>query len=81
MQGLVLVQIMFEKYTTNLYFENGKADIKTAVANLRPMTIILVPEYLLGVKVGQKTPNQFLNLITKLKKNVKLKMKTVYNLI
>ena len=72
---------MFEKYTTNLYFENGETDIKTAVANLQPMTMILVPEYLLGVKVGQKTPNQVLNFITKLKKNVKLKMKTVYNLI
>ena len=73
MQGLVLVQIMFEKYTTNLYFENGEADIKTAVANLQPMTIILVPEYLLGVKVGQKTPNQVLNFITKAEKKCETK--------
>ena len=73
MQGLVLMQIMFEKYTTNLYFENGEADIKTAVANLQPMTIILVPEYLLGVKVGQKTPNQVLNFITKAEKKCETK--------
>ena len=32
-QGLVLVQITFEKYTTNFYFENGEVDIKTAIAN------------------------------------------------
>ena len=67
------MQIMFEKYTTNLYFENGEADIKTAVANLQPMTIILVPEYLLGVKVGQKTPNQVLNFITKAEKKCETK--------
>ena len=67
------MQIMFEKYTTNLYFENGEADRKTAVANLQPMTIILVPEYLLGVKVGQKTPNQVLNFITKAEKKCETK--------
>ena len=32
-QGLVLVQITFEKYTTNFYFENGEVDIKTTIAN------------------------------------------------
>ena len=32
-QGLVLVQITFEKYTTNFYLENGEVDIKTTIAN------------------------------------------------
>ena len=68
MQGLVLVQITLEKYITNFYFENSEADIKTTIANLKPMAKTLVLKYLLGVKGGQKTPNQVLNLITKLKK-------------
>ena len=54
-QGLVLVQITLEEYTKNLYFENGEVDIKTIIANLQPVTIILVLKYLLGVKFGQKT--------------------------
>ena len=58
-QGLVLVQITLEEYTKNLYFENGEVDIKTIIANLQPMTIILVLKYLLGVKFGQKMPNKF----------------------
>ena len=68
MQGLVLVQITFEKYTTSLYSENGEVDIKMANTNLQPTTIMLVLKYLLGVKVGQKMPKQDLTLITKLKK-------------
>ena len=67
-QGLVLVQIMLKEYTKSLYFENGEVYIKTIIANLQPVTIILVLKYLLGVKVGQKTPNQILNLIAELKK-------------
>ena len=58
-QDLVLVQITLEEYTKNLYFENGEVDIKTIIANLQPMAIILVLQYLLGVKFGQKTPNKF----------------------
>ena len=54
-QGLVLVQVTLEEYTKNLYFENGEVDIKMIIANLQPMTIILVLKYLLGVKFGQKT--------------------------
>ena len=33
-QGLVFVQITFEKCTANLYFENGVVGIKTATVNL-----------------------------------------------
>ena len=33
-QGLVFVQITFEKCTTNPYFENGEVDIKTTTGNL-----------------------------------------------
>ena len=36
-QGLILVEITFEKYTTNFYFENDKYSIKTTIANLRPI--------------------------------------------
>ena len=35
-QGLVFVQITFEKFTTNFYFKNSKAGIKTTIANLKP---------------------------------------------
>ena len=34
MQGLVFVQITFEKCTTNFYFENGEVDMKTTIAIL-----------------------------------------------
>ena len=34
LQGLVVVEITFEKVTTNFYFENGEVGIKTAIANL-----------------------------------------------
>ena len=37
-QGLALVQIMFEMYTTNSYFEN-KVGIKTTTANLQLLLI------------------------------------------
>lgn len=33
-QGLVFVQIAFEKYTIHFYFENNEVDIKTAIDNL-----------------------------------------------
>ena len=33
-QGLVFVQITFEKYSTNFYFENGEVGVKTTIANL-----------------------------------------------
>ena len=33
-QSLVFGQIMFEKCTTNLYFENGEVSIETTIANL-----------------------------------------------
>ena len=33
-QSLVFGQIMFEKCTTNLYFENGEVGIETTIANL-----------------------------------------------
>ena len=36
-QDLVFVQIPFEKFTTNFYFENGEVDMKTAIANLLPI--------------------------------------------
>ena len=32
-QGLVFVQIMFEKCTTNVSFEKGEVGIKTTIAN------------------------------------------------
>ena len=34
MQGLVFVEITFEKYTTNFHFENAEVGIKTIIANL-----------------------------------------------
>ena len=34
LQGLVVVEITFEKGTANFYFENGEVGIKTAIANL-----------------------------------------------
>ena len=36
-QGLILVEITFEKYTTNFYFENDKVSTKTTIANLQPL--------------------------------------------
>ena len=33
-KALVFVQITFGKCTTNFYFENGKVNIKTTIANL-----------------------------------------------
>ena len=33
-QGLVFVQITFEKYTANFHFENAEVGIKTITANL-----------------------------------------------
>ena len=32
-QGLIFVQIRFEKCTTHLYFENSEVGIKTKIAN------------------------------------------------
>ena len=32
-QGLVFVQITFEKCTTNLFFEDGKVSIETTTTN------------------------------------------------
>ena len=45
-QGLVFVQITFEKYTTNFYFQNSQVDIKTKIANLQPFLISNVFSYL-----------------------------------
>ena len=39
MQSLVFAQIMFEKYTTNFYFEDGEVGIKTTIANLQPLLV------------------------------------------
>ena len=36
-QGFVFAQITFKKCTTNFYFQNGKVDIKTVIANLSPV--------------------------------------------
>ena len=36
-QGLVFVQIKFEKFTTNFYFRNGEVGIKTRIASLYPL--------------------------------------------
>ena len=36
-QGLVFVQITFEKGITNFYFNNGVVAIKMATANLQPL--------------------------------------------
>ena len=33
-QGLVFVQIAFEKYITNFYFQSSQVGIKTKIANL-----------------------------------------------
>ena len=33
-QGLVFVQITFEKFATSFYFENGKFGIKATIGNL-----------------------------------------------
>ena len=35
-QGIVFVQITFEKYTTNFYFQNSQVGIKTKIASLQP---------------------------------------------
>ena len=45
-QGLVFVQITFEKYTTNFYFENSEVGIKTAMANLQPLLTWNLSAYL-----------------------------------
>ena len=33
-EGVVFVQITFEKYTTNFYFQSSQVGIKTKIANL-----------------------------------------------
>ena len=38
-RGLVFVQIMFGKCTTNFYFENGKIGIKTSIANWQSLLV------------------------------------------
>ena len=46
LQGLVFVQVKFEKCTTNFYFENGEVGIKTAIANLQPVLMCNFYAYL-----------------------------------
>ena len=43
MQGLVFVQIWFEKCTTNFYFENGEIGIKTTITKLQPLLVYNLP--------------------------------------
>ena len=45
-QGLIFVQITFEKYTTNFYFQNSQIGIKMKIANLQPFLISNVFAYL-----------------------------------
>ena len=45
-QDLAFVQITFEKYTTNFYFQNSQVGIKTKIGNLQPFLISNVFAYL-----------------------------------
>ena len=45
-QGLLFVQITFDKCTTNIYFENGKVGLKTTIANFQPLLAWNVSAYL-----------------------------------
>ena len=36
-QDLVFVQITFENFTSNFYFENSEVGIKTKIVNLEPL--------------------------------------------
>ena len=38
-QGLVFVQITFERCTINFYFEKGKVHIKTTIADLYSLLV------------------------------------------
>ena len=45
-QGLIFVQIPFEKYTTHFYFENGEVGVKTTITNLQPLLARKISAYL-----------------------------------
>lgn len=45
-QGLIFVQIPFEKYTTHFYFENGEVGVKTTITNLQPLLARKISGYL-----------------------------------
>ena len=45
-QGLLFVQITFDKCTTNIYFENSKVGLKTTSANCQPLLTWNVSAYL-----------------------------------
>ena len=45
-QGLLFVQITFDKCTTNIYFENSKVGLKATSANCQPLLTWNVSAYL-----------------------------------
>ena len=61
MQGIVFVEITFEKYTTNFYFENGEVGIKTKTAKCVALLTLHVLSFLVfNKKAFHKLATSFL---------------------